>query len=140
MLKISWGAIGAALLIFAMAGPTIAGDRISVSCPPIEELSADQWLVAQSRQSNVIVSRTPNSVQLAPGVRTRTATVGGKTTMTLADPGGGVRATIDCTCLFSLGLGGYCFPVQIGNTVACQGSPGSGCSCMMSLIIPDGPG
>ena len=65
---------------------------------------------------------------------------GRQTIMTIADPAGGVPATIECFCIAQLGSGGYCFPMQIGNSVTCQGSPGSGCACMMGLIIPDAPG
>lgn len=130
----------AMLVVLCATNLAHADSLVASPCPPGGVANAGLLQLAQSRQSSAILSRTPGSVQLAPGTRTRTATVGGKAIMTIADPGGGVPATIECFCMAQLGSGGYCFPVQIGNSVACQGSPGSGCACMMGLIIPDAPG
>jgi hypothetical protein len=116
----------------------VSADEGFSPCLPTEEVKISDLQIAQS---GAIVSRTRNSVQLAPNAKTRTIKQGGKTIMSIADPNGGVPATIDCICnQLPGGLGGYCFPVQIGNSVACQSSLPGGCACMMGLVIPDPPG
>lgn len=142
MSKIVCGGLGALAVLAVLCATDLAhaDGTMSVPCPPSGLTAAAFVEVAQSSRSGAILSRTPRSVQLAPGTTTTTATVGGKAIMTIADPAGGVPATIECFCIAQLGSGGYCFPMQIGNSVTCQGSPGSGCACMMGLIIPDAPG